>query len=45
MFCWLPSGKISPMLLCTLKCFMNIVHLYNNGVESEEKGYRKQKVV
>jgi hypothetical protein len=40
MFFCLPNGKFSAMLLCTLKCFMNIVHLYNNGAESEEKGYR-----
>jgi hypothetical protein len=33
----LPSDKISPTLLCTLKCFMHILQLYNNGVESEEK--------
>ncbi len=36
-FFWLPSGKISPTFLCTLKCFMHILHLYNNAVESEEK--------
>ncbi len=36
-FFWLPSDKISPTLLCTLKCFMHILQLYNNGVESEEK--------